>query len=183
MFRRQLTVMAVVVALSAAPLQAQLAVTMTGGATVPLGNFDKYASTGWIGTIGLMGSVGDKGLGVGGQLYYGNNPHSSEIDGDKSAISGVLGTLRWRIGDKSKPGVFLVGNLGYLKQVISSEKFPSIEGSEDGLAYGAGAGLDLPRGRVTWFLVARYLNADFDDASTSLAPITLGVSIPLATKK
>jgi len=182
MFRRQLTAIAIVGALSAAPLQAQLAVTVSGGATMPLGDYDKYASTGWIGTLGLLGSVGDKGIRVGAELFYGNNPHSSEVDGDKSVLTGMLGTLQWRIGDKSKAGVFLVGNLGYMKHKITSELFPSIEGSDDGLAYGAGAGLVLPKGRATWYLIARYLTADIENATTSLAPLTLGVSFPLTTK-
>jgi hypothetical protein len=178
MLRRQLTAMAVIVSLCAVPAQAQLALTISGGATVPLGDYDKYASTGWIGTVGLMKPVGEKGLGLGAHLFYGENPHS-DIDGDKTALSGVLATVRWRFGDAKKPNVFVIGNVGYMDHSYKSEKFPNLEGSDDGLAYGAGAGIELPKGRMKWYLLARYLTADIENATTSLAPVTVGVSFPL----
>ena len=178
MLRRQLTAMAVMVSLCAVPAQAQLMLNVSGGATVPLGDYDDLTSTGWIGTLGMSGAVGGKGISLGGHLYYGQNP-VSKLDGDKIALSGILGSLRWRVGDAAKPGVFLVGNVGYMKEQYSSESFPNLESSDDGVAYGAGVGLELPRGRVKWWLLARYLTASIGDGNIDLAPITLGVSFPL----
>ncbi len=139
-----------------------------------------------------MQNVGGKGLGLGGDLYYGENPWA-ELDGAKSKLAGALATARWRFGDAAKPNVFVEGNLGYMKHTIRSPSsicvanscaINLVESSEDGLAYGAGAGIELPRGRMTWYLLARYLAADISDAHTALAapalaPLTIGVSFPL----
>ena len=198
MLRRQIAAMAAVLSLCAVPVQAQLAITVSGGATVPLGGFDTGSnsfwtgtSTGWMGTLGLMQDVGGKGLGLGGDLYYGENPWA-EFDGAKSKLGGALATARWRFGDAAKPNVFVVGNLGYMKHTrrspshVCANPCPAdlVESSDDGLAYGAGAGIEIPRGRMTWYLLARYLAADISDAATGIAaptvaPITIGVSFPL----
>lgn len=181
MLRRQLTAMAVVVSLCAAPAQAQLSLTVSGGATIPLGDYDDYSSTGWIGTLGLIGPVGGKGLGLGGHIYYGQNP-VSDLDEIKTTLSGLLGTVRWRFGDASKAGVFLDGNIGYMKAKVSSGYGLNSEASNDGVAYGAGVGIELPKGRMKWYLLAHYLSASIGDGNIDLAPITLGVSFPLTGK-
>ena len=178
MLRRQLTAMAVVVTFCAVPAQAQLMLNVSGGATIPLGDYDKYSSTGWIGTLGLNKSVGSKGLSLGGHLYYGDNPYA-DLDEGKTTLSGILGSLRWRFGDGAKPGVFLVGNVGYMKAKFSSGDAPNLETSEDGVAYGAGAGIEVPKGSMRWWLLARYLSASVGEANIDLAPLTLGVSFPL----
>jgi hypothetical protein len=186
MLRRQMAAVAAVLSLCAVPAQAQLALSVSGGATVPLGDFDEYSSTGWMGTLGLMTDIGGKGLGFGGHLYYGENPWA-ELDDAKSKLSGALATARWRFGDAAKANVFVVGNLGYMSHTISTPRatcanpcpIELVDSGDGGMAYGAGAGIELPRGRMKWYLLARYLAADINDATTALAPLTIGVSFPL----
>lgn len=182
MLRRQLTAMAVVSLLCAIPAQAQLALTVAGGASVPMGDFGDYASTGWIGSIGLMTDVGQKGLGIGALWFYGDNS-TSDIEGDKTSLTGFLGNLRFRFGDATRPGVFVLGSAGYLDRKYKSELVSALEGSDNGFLYGGGVGIDLPRGRMTWYMQASWLSADIGDSSLQFSPITVGVAIGLGGRR
>jgi hypothetical protein len=182
--RRGIAAIVTLVALmsTASLAQAQVNLTLAGGATFPTGDYGKYANTGYIASAGLLFKVGTNGLSLGGQGFYGANSHS-DFDGDKTTLSGVLGTVTYRLGDATKPGVFLTGNIGLLSHKYSSDKFPSEEGSSSGLAFGGGAGVAIPRGSMNFYVVARYLTASIDNETTSFIPVQAGVTIPLGSKK
>ncbi|MBL0171234.1 MAG: hypothetical protein IPP90_10970 [Gemmatimonadaceae bacterium] len=96
---------------------------------------------------------------------------------------GLLGTVSYRLGDATKPGVSLIGNIGMLQHKYSSDKFPSYDDSQSGLAYGGGAAFSIPRGNMNLYAVVRYLMANIDDETTAFVPIQVGVTIPLGSKK
>lgn len=112
---------------------------------------------------------------------YGSNSHS-DYDGDKTNLTGVVATALYRFGDPTRPGLYVFGNLGMLRHAYSSEMFPDEEGSESGVAFGAGAGVSIPRGRLSLHAQAGFLTASMDGSSTAFIPIMVGVSIPLGSR-
>jgi hypothetical protein len=167
---------------SAQVASGQASLLVSGGASIPMGDYADYAKTGYVAAVGLMFKVGEKGLSVGAQGLFGGNSHS-DYDGDKTTLLGALGTVAYRLGDPAKPGISLVGNLGMLQHKYSSDQFPGEEGSSSGLAYGGGAAFMVPRGNMSLYAAVRYLMASIDDETTAFVPITVGVVIPLGSKK
>ena len=182
-FRRGLMVLSTLVAIGGArEVSGQASLLVSGGASLPMGDYADYAKTGYVAAVGLMFKVGEKGLSVGAQGLYGGNSHS-DYDGDKTTLLGALGTVAYRLGDPAKPGVSLVGNIGMLQHKYSSDQFPDEEGSSSGVAFGGGAAFMVPRGNMNLYAAVRYLTASIDGYSTSFVPITAGVTIPLGSKK
>ncbi|MEQ1692420.1 MAG: hypothetical protein ABMA00_14100 [Gemmatimonas sp.] len=182
--RRGLATLVAIVALggSSQVAVAQAALTVSAGASLPMGDYGKYANTGYLATVGLLFKVGEKGLSVGGQGLFGANSHS-DYDGDKTTLMGALGSVVYRLGDATKPGVSLIGNVGMLQHKYSSDQFPNEEGSSSGVAYGGGAAFTVPRGRMSVYLAIRYLMASIENETTAFVPIQAGVTIPLGGNK
>lgn len=181
--RRGMAAVAVLSAvLFASNVSAQVALTVAGGASLPMGDYGKYANTGYVATVGLLVKTSKPGMSLGGQLLYGGNSHS-DYDGDKTTLTGLLGTVNYRFGDAAKAGPFVVGNVGLLRHTYSSDKFPDEEGTSYGVAFGGGAGFAIPRGSMNLYAVARYLMASIDGETTAFVPIQVGVTIPLGSKK
>jgi hypothetical protein len=156
--------------------------SISAGATVPLGDYGKYAKTGWMGSAGVLVPLSTSALRVGGHLLYGGNSHS-DVDGDKTTLLGVLGSVVYRLGDVTKPGLYLMGNVGMLQHKYASDLFPAAEGSSSGVAFGGGAGFSIPMGRLNVHGSAGFLTASIDGESTAFVPIQAGVSIPLGTRR
>lgn len=125
--------------------------------------------------------VGDKGLSVGGVGLHGSNAHS-DFDGDKTNLTGVLGSVAYRLGDPEKAGVFVIGNVGMLRHSYKSDRFPSEEGASSGVAFGGGAGIQVPKGSMSLYALVRFITASIDDATTAFIPVQVGVGIPLGKK-
>ncbi|MEZ4587315.1 MAG: hypothetical protein R2909_13035 [Gemmatimonadales bacterium] len=159
--------------LFASTAQAQY-VFVGGGLTVPVGEYGDYAKTGWMGAAGIGVPVGDKGLSVGGEVLYGQNSHS-DIDGDKTGLTAFMGYLEYRIGDDSKPGVYLLGEAGVMNHKYKPAGMSYEGGSDWKLAVGGGAGVDIPAGSVSVFVEARFLTR----SGTNFIPVLAGVAIPL----
>lgn len=160
---------------------AQARITVAAGASIPTGDYGEYAKTGYIGTAGVMFNVGEKGLSVGGVGVFGSNSHS-DIDGDKTNLIGVLGSVSYRLGDAEKTGVFVLGNVGFLQHSYKSDMFPSEEGSSSGVAFGGGAGVHMPMGTKSLYVMARFITASIENETTSFIPVQVGVSFPIGGK-
>lgn len=159
--------------LAARPAVAQsTSVTLGGGLTIPTGEYGDYAKTGWLTALGVTRSVGGKGMWVGGELVYGSNSHS-DVVGDKTNLPGVLGNLGYRFGDDKKAGPYLFAAAGIMNHQYKSNQYASE--SEWAFAYGLGAGVDIPAGKMALWVEARYLSRD----GTNLIPLMVGVSIPV----
>lgn len=181
--RRGMAVVAVLGAvLFSSTVSAQASLTFAGGATMPMGDYGDYAKTGYMATAGVMVKTSKPRLSLGGHLLYGGNSHS-DFEGDKTTLTGLLGTANYRLADASKPGLFLLANVGFLRHTYSSDKFPSEEGTSSGVAFGGGAGFSIPRGAMSLYATIRYLTASIDGESTAFVPIMAGVSVPLGSKK
>ena len=83
--------------------------------------------------------------------------------------------IAYRLGDPLRPGLFLIGSIGAIKHQYKSETFPDEEASETGLAFGAGAGVDMPLKTMKLFAIARYLTRD----GTNFIPIQIGIAFPI----
>jgi len=134
-----------------AAANAQIGIFLGGGATLPQGDYGEYASTGWMGHLGVLVPISSApGLGVVGVASYGSNNH--EFDGDKTNLFGAQGGLSYRLGNPERTGIFFFGLGGYLNHQYRSEEFPEDEGSEGKFAYTGGVGVEIPlSGLSLWF--------------------------------
>ncbi len=191
-FRQRIPITLLVASMTlASAANGQTALALSGGATIPTGDFHSYAKTGYVGSVGILFAVGPKGLSVGAEGLYGSNNHS-DVTGDKTNLSGALGTVTYRIGDAEEMGMFVIGNLGVMRHAFKSDNAPSTDEANSGVAFGAGAGVVVPRGDLNFFMAVRYLVADVKvhylvnsnkHTTTSFIPIQLGLTMPLGSKK
>lgn len=184
MSRLKFNALALAIALVAigARTDAQVTINVGAGGNFPMGNYGEYANTGYVLSAGFLTPVGPKGVALGAQGLFAMNTHST-YDDDKTKLLGALATARYRFGDAATPGVFVVGNVGILRHQYSSDLFPSAESVGTGVAFGGGAGIDIPRGWATFYAVARYLTASIDSATIAFVPVQVGVSVPLNRKR
>jgi hypothetical protein len=156
---------------------AQVGVLIGAGATIPTGDYGKYASTGWATSLGIRLPIGTGPLGVVVEGFYGSNAH--EIDGDKTTLMGALGTVIYRLGDPTRPGIFLGGSAGMLVHKYTSDNFPDEEGSETQPAFGAGIGYVIPKASARYWLMGRYIHSPADDGNTTYMSVAAGITINL----
>ena len=152
---------------------AQANVFLGGGATFPVSDFGELANTGWQGWGGVLVPVGDAGISVGAEGFYGSNNH--EIDGNKTKLYGGLGLVGMQWGDPEglQPAVF--GGLGLMKRSFTSDAIPILDSSATSLAWGGGAGVGYPIGGVSGFLGASYTSGTGDE-NFAIRYFTIGLS-------
>ncbi len=157
------------------PLSAQF-VWLGGGATFPVSDYGDYADTGFLITGGGGYPIGDSGLSITAEGFYGQNNHP-DFDGDKTSPYGVMGGLEYDFGADADSGVYMFGGLGILWHKFSSDQFE--ESTDSGLGFGAGAGYGFPLGGINGWVEGRVTHASIDDSNTSFVGVMAGISIPL----
>lgn len=160
--------------------EAQIGVFFGGGLTVPVGDYGDYAKTGWVASGGLHKYVGDQGLGLFGQGFYGSNGHDPHfVDPDeKTNIYGGYAGATYRLGDPEAPGVFLIGKVGALVHDFDTGgASPGEEGSDTNFSGGAGAGFVYPGERISPWVTAEFIYTSGDDGGTNFIPISVGFTI------
>lgn len=157
---------------------AQVYAYVSGGASLPMGDYGDLAQTGWMAQGGLLLRVGEGGFGLGAGGFYGSNSH--EADGDKTNLYGAMGFAQYTV--QSGGGVapyFFVGP-AYMSRAYKSEANPNLEGTESGLALAAGAGITFPLKSVALYGEAMFLKGVSDKIEqTSVLVVSAGISIPL----
>jgi hypothetical protein len=167
--------------------QAQAAAFVGVGPTVPIGDFNKDKSpSGEKGSVGGQVSVGlgygiqsVPGLFVFGEGFFGINNHPQkfrETHTTKTYPYGAFGGLGYRIGDPARPGFYVLGYGGLLANHVRSTQFEPITKTQ--AAYGAGVGWEVPAGRVSWYIEARYTGS----RDLSFFPVLTGVTIPFSQR-
>ena len=145
------------------PLSAQWVSWLGGGRTFPVGDYGDYANDGGLLFGGVGHSIGDSGLNIGAEVFYGRNEHSAQRNAlDNTNLYGVMGGLRYdfaRPDADSFPYVF--GQLGILRHKYNSYFDP--RWTDSGLGLGGGAGYSFPFPRVE----VRVMHASIDGATTS----------------
>lgn len=156
--------------LFAAPAATQAQwVWVGGGLSVPTGDAGDNLNAGWLGTVGVGFPIGESGLGVAAEGFYGQNNASDEAQTaglDKANVYGVMGNVGYRIGDPENIGAYLFGGLGLLALKVSPETGDSETDSNFG--YQFGAGVDVPVGsNVGVWVEGRYMGSTGADEGES----------------
>jgi len=159
---------------TAAQAQSAAWIWAGGGATVPVGDYGDYAKTGWMAVAGVGVPIGGQGLSVGGEVLYGSNKHD-DTSGDKTNLLGALAGLSYRVGDISKPGVYFMGLAGALNHQYKPGSTSASSDNEWKFAFGGGAGVDIPGGKVSIWVEGRILSR----SDTKFIPIMAGIAIPI----
>lgn len=173
--------LALVLASAVPTVLAAQSVWVGGGGSVPLGDYGDYANTGFLAVAGVAIPVGDGGLDVFGEGFFGQNSHS-DVDGDKTNPYGFMGGAQFTFGEAdATQGLYVFGEVGILFHKYGSDDF---EGSTDsGLGYGAGAGYFFPLGGLNGWIEARAMSASTGDGDssgkTSFLGLLAGVNFPL----
>ena len=147
MARKLVSRIAMLLSLAVAPATAgaQAFGFLGAGVTFPTGDYGDYANTGWLGAGGVGFPIGDAGLAVGAEAFYGQNNH--DYDGDKTNPYGVLGFVQYSFGDPAKLHPYVLGGAGLLVHKYSSDVGNG--DSESQFAYSFGAGVAYPLGATT----------------------------------
>jgi hypothetical protein len=157
---------------------AQASLFVSGGLTVPTGDYGEYANAGWMGTGGVVFSVGTAGLGVGAAGFYGSNSHEEPLDGDKTNLYGALAFASYTMGDAAALSPYVFAGPGYLTHAYKPETGSDESGS--GLALAGGVGVNVPLGSLMGFVEGMYLTGLGDEVDgTDLFEVNVGVSFPL----
>ena len=181
---KRLVTVALVLAFGAvlAPGQASAQVSIRAGAaaTFPLGDgvddYGSYAKTGWMASAGVNLPLGDAGLSVGADGFYGSNSH--EDAGDKTNLYGVLGTVGYTISTGGSIAPFVAGAVGFMTHAYKSDTFG--DDSASALAWGGVAGVGFPLGGIGASIEGFYLAGTGDDLSgTKLFGVGASINIPL----
>lgn len=160
----------------AAGVSAQ-SVYVGGGATVPTGDYGNYASVGFMAFGGVLVPVGDAGVSVGAQGFWGTNSH--DVDGDKTNLYGGMGIVGFTFSPEATASPFVFGGLGLMTHSFKSDSTPSAEGSVSDLAAGFGAGMAFPLGSIGGMVAASYNRGFGDIDGTEFVGISAAVQIPV----
>lgn len=157
---------------------AQAVIALGAGPTIPMGDYGDFAKTGYLGHAGVNVPVGEAGLTIGGHGFFGSNGHD-DVDGDKTNLYGGVGSVGYQIATSGSIAPSVFGMVGYLVHSYKSESFPAAEGSDSGLAAGAGVGIGFPLGGISGVVQGWWLTGFGDVDGTQILGIDVGVGIPV----
>jgi hypothetical protein len=163
--------------LLAAPTQAQTPYVGVGP-TFPTGDYGEYANTGVLLVGGLIFDVGDAGLAVFGEGFFGQNGHEG---GGKTQPFGIMAGLVKDFSGDADAGVYVFGEAGLLWHRYVPDSGDTE--SESGFGFGGGVGYGFPLGGQNAWVEGRYMSANIDygdgfDETTSFFGIIFGLSFP-----
>lgn len=148
-----------------------------GGVTSPTSDYGEYAKTGYLLMVGGTVPVGQGGVSIGIDAFYGQNSHEA-VDGDKTNPYAVLAMLDYSFsGPDADATVYVLVEGGIMWHKYSSDTFP--EDSESGFGYGAAVGYAFPLGGVQGWVEGRFNNASLSDENTAFYGLVAGISIGL----
>ena len=158
---------AVAVLATAVPARAQY-VFAGGGFNVPVSDFKDHNKTGWIITGGVGADIGDKGLWIEAEGWYGSNKAKTSLD-SKVDLWSALGAVGYNLMNDKKVSPYLLGGAGVLGVKDGDTKFAYTGAA--GLTFVASPSLHL-------FIEGRWLATK----DIKMIPITVGLSLNLGKK-
>jgi opacity protein-like surface antigen len=159
---------AVAVLVTASQARAQY-VFLGGGANIPVSDFKETNKTGWIATGGIGLDIGDKGLWVEAEGWYGSNKAKSSTVGAKVDLWSALAAVGYTFMPAKSASPYVLGGVGVLGVKHGDTKF-AYSGAL-GLSFKAGTSLHI-------FVEGRWLATEH----AKMIPLTAGVSIQLGKK-
>lgn len=163
----------------ASPAGAQ-SVFIGGGATLPMGDYKDYAKTGWIMTAGLSVDLGEKGLFFEAEGFFGSNKHKDTgTVKEKTNLMAGIAAFGYSFGQKeAKVRPYILGGLGLMNHQFRSDDDNAVETNTSLFAYTGAAGLVFAMGpKASFWAEARYLAGSKEGESTTVIPITVGISL------
>lgn len=158
--------------LAPADVVGQIGVFVGAGMTAPTADFAEFpgevgngGKPGWQAFGGVLVPVGEAGLSVGGEIFYGVNNH--DLTGDKTNLYGGMGLVGFAFGEPDAVSPFVFGGLGALVHDYRSEMFPIDEEKFTGLAAGGGGGVSFPLGTARCMVAGSYNQGMGDVSDTS----------------
>lgn len=169
---------AVCALLVAAPASAQF-VWAGGGATFPMSDYGEYANTGFLVSAGFGMPVGDQGLSIGVEGFFGQNNHS-DVEGDKTNPLGAMAMAEYDFsGADATQSLYVLGGVGILVHKYGSDEFGS--DSSTGLGLTGGLGYFFPLGGINGYVEGRIFEARIESENTMFAGVMAGISIPVGS--
>jgi len=163
---------------AAVPASAQFAY-LGGGATIPMSTYGDYANTGYMVIGGVGMPLGDQGLSMVGEAFFGQNNHS-DVDGDFTNPWGFTAGVEFDLaGAEATRSAYLFGGVGILVHRYASDQFES--SSSSGLGFLGGAGYYFPLGVINGWVEGRLQHASIDSDNTTFVGVLAGISIPLGS--
>jgi hypothetical protein len=155
-------------------------VSLAGGVSLPSGDYNAIAKTGWQAGAGLL--LGTHALGLQIDADYGHFPLDASgaggsFDVGQRFISGTVDVAyRFQTSAESRLRPYVLGGIGvYNSKGTGSDAdlFGASSATDFGL--NAGAGFDYIAGGATLFLEGRFHNIFSDPSNTQFIPLTIGV--------
>jgi hypothetical protein len=169
--KRCLSVVALALALSAAPATAQIGFVVGGGATIPMGDFGDVAKTGWMGLAGVRLSLPLMPVSFRAEGLYGQNT-ADLIANAKTTLYGGMANVMLSIGPPLVPvKPYIIAGAGALNAKVDPGTGTST--SEWKPVFGGGLGINVSLMVVGLFVEARYLRRD----DTGFVPIMAGIRL------
>ncbi len=169
---------AVLALVAAAPASAQFA-WLGGGATFPMSDYGDYANTGYMVSGGVGMPVGEQGLSVAAEAFFGQNGHSDTAGGFTNPY-GFMAEFEFDLaGAEAVRSVYVIGGLGVLVHRYSPDTGDS--SSSSGLGLMGGGGYFFPLGVINGYVEGRVHYASIDSSNTMFAGLLAGISIPLGS--
>ena len=140
------------------------------GATIPTGDAADVLKTGW-NAQAQLGYEMASGLGLRADFLYGQNSLDGafEASDEKLKLAAGIGNVTYTFKSAGKLHPYVVGSIGYFNAKLA-------DNSDSDVGFGGGAGILYHMGTDSNFFVeARYLSINGDDANTNIIPIQVGI--------
>ena len=164
----------------AAPAVAQAKFSLGGGLTLPLGDFDEFAGTGWHGlaAIGFQPADFPVGFQIDGMYQrFGIDDVPEDFDVGFQIIQGTANIVyTFTTAEESTFHPYLIGGVGYYNQKATGDDAGDVD-SEGDIGLNGGAGFDFQLGSVGLFIEGRFHNIFADDESVNFIPISAGIRL------
>ena len=147
-----------------------------GGLSLPLGDFDDFAKTGWHGTA--LVSVVPASIPVGFQIdgNFSRFSDDTPLDIKEQLIYGTGNVVyNFKTSEDSRFRPYLIGGVGVYNLDAKGDDVPSTVESTTKFGINGGAGFNFSAGSAGLFLEGRFHNVFTEGSNTNFIPITVGV--------
>jgi hypothetical protein len=174
---RQFLVAAGAVVLSASAVSAQSMVKpfsfgISGGATMPTGEFGDVASTGY--NVGGLLEVKAATTPLSFRIEGGYQSFNwqNDVDGNTNVIS-AIGNVAYRLPVGTMVRPYVIGGAGMYS--LTSEIGSLKSDRENKLGVNGGAGIELPLSGLSTFIEARYHSVFTENQNLNIFPVSVGI--------